>query len=186
MTKEQAEQILGRPTVIETPTNHVGSTWLAGIAEQWDYWADDAGRVMSKREGRDEGCICFDAGGKAQHVFAGAYTLEPPRHPIGQDLVDHWKKTLIENYNSRAREGQVPKPAGPTAILVELQSDYRFPDYTNEPYSTMIEVRTASGGRVSYLAELSRETDLWSRNWTFKFNAAFDTNGNTVPNATHF
>jgi hypothetical protein len=181
MTKEQVEQILGKPSVIQTRTNQVGSTWLAGIAEEWEYWADDAGRVMSKRDGNDEGAISFDAGGKAQYVFAGAYRLEPPRQPIGRELVEHWKEKLTETYNTQAREGQVAMPANTNAILAWLRSEYRYPDYSNEPYSTMIDAKTASGRRVSYLAELSREQDPWSRTWTFKLNAAFDTNGNMIP-----
>ena len=190
-TKEQVEKILGRPSVIQTPTNHVGSTWLAGIAEEWEYWADDAGRVMTKREGESQGGICFDAGGKAQYVFAGAYRLEPPRQPIDRELVDHWKARLTETYNTRAHEGQVAMPANSNSILAELRSDYRYPNYSNEPYCTMIEVHTPSGRRVSYLAELSREQDPWSRTWTFKLNAAFDTNGsmipgNMLPHATNF
>jgi len=71
------------------------------------------------------------------------------------------------------------------ALIVWVAGDYRYPDYTNEPYSTMIDVRTPRG-RVSYLAELSREPDLWSRTWTFKLNAVFDTNGNMIPHATNF
>lgn len=185
-TKEQVERMLGRPSVIETPTNHVGSFWLAGITEGWEYWTDDAGRVTSGRDEQDEGAVYFDAAGKAQYVFAGPYRLEPPRQPIGRDLVEHWKKSLVETYNNEARKGQVAKPADSNAILAELRNDYRYPHYSSEPYSTMIEVRTASGVRATYLAELSQEPDPWSRTWIFKFNAALDTNGNMIPHATNF
>jgi hypothetical protein len=185
-SKEQVEQTLGRPPVIETSSNHVGSTWLAGIAEGWNYWIDGAGRITSRRDGAGACAVYFDAAGKAQYVFAGPYRLEPPRQPIGRELVEHWRKSLIETYNSEAQKGQVARPADPNAILANLQSDYRYPDYSNELYHTMIEVKTASGGRFSYYAELSREPDPWSRTWTLKFNADLDSGGNMIPHTTNF
>lgn len=70
-SKAEVERLLGKPSIVQTPTNHVGSTWLAGVEETWDYWVGGDGQTKQGREGEEKGEVCFDASGRVRYVFAG-------------------------------------------------------------------------------------------------------------------
>lgn len=184
MSMREVEELLGKPSFIDTPANHRFGTWLAGISEIWEYWGDDQGKPLPRYTGKRHADACFDDAGKLQYVWAGYEPIVAPvRYPIDKNLVGHFQNILLETYKLKAEQGELVRPATHDSLWFSpLPTAYVYPYYSNDVYTVGIEVRTASSNRITYVAELSREPDPWKRTWTFKFNAALDPQGNMLRN----
>jgi len=142
MTKTQVEELLGKPSFIDTQTNHLFGTWLAGIAEVWEYWTDERGKGFSPRRGGSrQGSVCFDDPGKLQYAWAGgAQIVEPVRYPIDKQLIAHFQNILLETYRLKASRGELARPASPDAIWFSpLPTAYVYPYYSNAAYTVGME-----------------------------------------------
>ncbi|PWU11860.1 MAG: hypothetical protein C5B50_22645 [Verrucomicrobia bacterium] len=188
MTKAQVQNLLGKPSAIQGEADSRWSTWLAGIAEVWEYWTDEQGKVLQRRGGEQQGSAYFDDAGKLRYAWAGyEQVVAPVSYPMDKPLVAHFQATLLETYWLKASRGELAKSVSRDAVWFStLPTAYVYPDYTNAPYRIGIEVKTALGNRVSYGAEMSRDPDPWKRTWTFAFNAALDPQGNLINNQNNF